>query len=50
MSLNYLLLTIGNKQGRASVMVKELITTGSKSNIFGYISMGDNVPEVITTD
>jgi len=30
-------------------MVKLLITTGSKSSIFGYMSMGDNVPEVMTT-
>lgn len=30
-------------------MVKLLMTTGSKSKIFGYISMGDRVPEVITT-
>lgn len=30
-------------------MVKELITTGSKSNILGYMSIGDKVPDVITT-
>lgn len=42
-------LTIGNKQGRANVIVNELIRTGWKSKIFGYISMGDNVPDVIIT-
>jgi len=42
-------LTIGSRQGRASVIVKLLITTGSKSRILGYMSMGDSVPEVITT-
>lgn len=31
-------------------MVNELITTGSKLRIFGYMSIGDNVPDVITTD
>lgn len=41
--------TIGNKHGRANVIVNELITTGSKSNILGYMSIGDNVPDVITT-
>lgn len=40
---------MGSKQGRASVIVKELIITGSKSKIFGYISIGESVPEVITT-
>lgn len=42
-------LTIGSKQGRAKVMVNEAITTGWKFKILGYISKGDNVPEVITT-
>lgn len=41
---------MGRIQGRAKVMVKELITTGLKSRILGYISRGDKVPEVITTD
>lgn len=45
----YLSHTIGSRQGLASVIVKELITAGSKSSIFGYISIGDSVPEVITT-
>lgn len=45
----FLAFTMGSRQGRASVMVKLLMTTGSKSNIFGYMSMGDSVPEVITT-
>ena len=40
---------MGSKQGRASVIVKELIITGSKSKIFGYISIGESVPDVITT-
>lgn len=31
-------------------MVKELIMTGLKSRILGYISKGESVPEVITTD
>jgi hypothetical protein len=33
----------------ARVMVKLAITTGWKSNIFGYISRGDIVPLVNTT-
>lgn len=41
--------TIGSKHGRASVIVNELIITGSKFKIFGYMSMGDNVPDVMTT-
>lgn len=41
--------TIGNKHGRASVIVNELIKTGWKSRIFGYISIGDKVPDVMTT-
>lgn len=43
------MLTIGNKHGRASVIVNDDITAGSKSKIFGYISIGDSVPDVITT-
>jgi len=42
-------LTIGNKHGRAKVIVNELMTTGRKSKIFGYMSRGDKVPDVITT-
>jgi hypothetical protein len=45
-----LALTIGSMQGRASVMVKEAMTTGWKSRILGYMSSGDSVPDVITTD
>lgn len=41
--------TIGSKHGRASVIVNELITAGSKSRILGYMSMGDRVPDVMTT-
>jgi hypothetical protein len=33
----------------ASVMDKLALITGSKSRIFGYISIGESVPEVITT-
>lgn len=40
---------MGKIQGLAKVMVKELITTGWKSKILGYISNGDKVPDVITT-
>lgn len=40
---------MGNKHGRANVMVNDCITTGLKSNIFGYISNGDSVPDVMTT-
>lgn len=29
--------------------MNDCITTGLKSNIFGYISSGDNVPDVMTT-
>ena len=36
-------------QGLASVMVKEDMTTGWKSSIFGYMVSGERVPEVITT-
>ena len=39
------LLTIGNIQGLANVIVNELIITGLKSKILGYMSNGDNVPE-----
>ena len=31
-------------------MVNDDIITGLKSNILGYISKGDSVPDVITTD
>ena len=41
---------MGRMQGRASVMVKLVMMTGWKSRIFGYMSSGDSVPEVITTD
>lgn len=44
-----LILTIGSKHGRANVIVNEAITTGWKFNIFGYISKGDRVPDVIIT-
>ena len=36
-------------QGLANVMVKEDMMTGWKSRIFGYISRGERVPEVMTT-
>jgi hypothetical protein len=42
-------LTIGSRHGLASVMVKELMMTGWKSKILGYMSSGDRVPDVITT-
>ena len=42
--------TIGRIQGLASVMVNDAIVTGWKSRIFGYISKGDKVPEVMMTD
>ena len=35
---------------RANVMVNDVISTGLKSRIFGYISKGDRVPEVMITD
>jgi hypothetical protein len=41
--------TIGRRQGLARVIVKEAITLGLKFRIFGYISRGESVPEVITT-
>ena len=40
---------MGSRQGLANVMVNELIMTGWKFSIFGYISKGDKVPDVITT-
>lgn len=40
---------MGSKHGRANVIVNEVIITGWKSKILGYISIGDNVPEVIIT-
>lgn len=40
---------MGKMQGLARVIVKEVATTGWKSSIFGYISKGDSVPDVITT-
>ena len=40
---------MGKRQGLASVIVKEDIITGWKSRIFGYMSKGDSVPDVITT-
>ena len=47
------LLTFATIMGRihclARVMVKLAITTGWKSNIFGYMSRGEMVPLVITT-
>ena len=43
------MITMGKMQGRANVIVKEDIITGWKSRIFGYISKGDRVPDVITT-
>ena len=45
---NYLR-TIGRRQGLARVIVKEAITLGLKFRIFGYMSRGESVPEVITT-
>jgi hypothetical protein len=42
-------LTIGSKHGLASVIVKDDMITGWKFKIFGYMSMGESVPEVITT-
>lgn len=36
--------------GRAKVIVKEAMTAGLKSRILGYMSRGERVPEVITTD
>lgn len=45
----FLVLTIGRIQGLASVMVKEFWITGWKSKIFGYMSRGERVPEVMTT-
>ena len=42
--------TIGRMQGRASVMVKDDMMTGWKSRILGYMSSGESVPDVITTD
>ena len=41
---------MGRIQGRASVMVKLVMMTGWKSRILGYMSSGDSVPDVITTD
>jgi hypothetical protein len=41
--------TIGRIQGLAKVIVNEVIMTGWKSRIFGYISSGERVPEVMTT-
>ena len=35
---------------RANVIVNDDIIIGLKSSILGYISRGDNVPDVITTD
>jgi hypothetical protein len=43
------MLTIGRRHGLASVIVKELMMTGWKSKILGYMSSGDRVPDVITT-
>jgi len=40
---------MGKMHGLANVMVKEDIITGWKSRIFGYMSKGDRVPEVMTT-
>lgn len=45
----FYMLTIGSMQGRASVMVNELMTTGLKSSILGYMSSGDRVPDVMMT-
>lgn len=42
-------LTIGRRHGLASVIVKELMMTGWKSKILGYMSSGESVPDVITT-
>ena len=41
---------MGRMHCRARVMVKELMITGWKSRIRGYMSKGLRVPEVITTD
>ena len=41
---------MGRMHCRASVMVNDAMVTGWKSNIFGYMSRGDRVPEVMTTD
>lgn len=40
---------MGRKQFLVKVIVKLCAVTGLKFNIFGYISMGDKVPEVIIT-
>jgi hypothetical protein len=40
---------MGRRQGLANVMVKELMMTGWKSKILGYMSSGERVPDVITT-
>lgn len=45
----YYIITIGRMQGLAKVIVKLDIMTGWKSRIFGYISRGERVPEVMTT-
>lgn len=44
------LFTIGRRHGLANVMVNDDIIIGWKFKILGYISNGDNVPDVITTD
>lgn len=36
--------------GRAKVIVKEAMIAGLKSRILGYMSRGERVPEVMTTD
>lgn len=41
---------MGKRHGLANVIVNDDIMTGWKFKILGYISNGDNVPEVITTD
>lgn len=43
-------MTIGKKALRCSVMGYDVSQTGWNCSIFGYMSRGDIVPEVITTD
>lgn len=42
--------TRGKKQSLVSVMTYDSRTVASKRSIFGYISSGESVPEVMTTD
>ena len=47
--MNAINFTMGKIHCLARVIVKEVDTTGWKSSIFGYMSRGLRVPEVITT-